>query len=66
MRAARAYRKRDKILKFEGGFHGMSDYSLMSLAPRRPGKFPAGRFPIRPAFRGALRDEMAGGPVQRP
>src|SRR5881392_4408975 len=40
MRAARAYRKRDKILKFEGGFHGMSDYSLMSLAPRRPGNFP--------------------------
>src|ERR1700738_4324579 len=35
MRAARAFRKRDKILKFEGGFHGMSDYSLMSLAPKR-------------------------------
>jgi glutamate-1-semialdehyde 2,1-aminomutase len=30
MRLARAYRKRDKILKFEGGFHGMSDYALMS------------------------------------
>jgi glutamate-1-semialdehyde 2,1-aminomutase len=40
MRAARAFRKRDKILKFEGGYHGMSDYSLMSLAPRRPGNFP--------------------------
>jgi glutamate-1-semialdehyde 2,1-aminomutase len=40
MRAARAFKKRDKILKFEGGFHGMSDYSLMSLAPRRPGNFP--------------------------
>jgi glutamate-1-semialdehyde 2,1-aminomutase len=37
MRAARAFRKRDKILKFEGGYHGMSDYSLMSLAPKRPG-----------------------------
>ncbi|MBV8504406.1 MAG: aminotransferase class III-fold pyridoxal phosphate-dependent enzyme, partial [Alphaproteobacteria bacterium] len=35
MRAARAFRKRDKILKFEGGYHGMSDYSLMSLAPKR-------------------------------
>src|SRR5262249_10413082 len=41
MRAARAFRKRDKILKFEGGYHGMSDYSLMSLAPKRPGNFPA-------------------------
>jgi glutamate-1-semialdehyde 2,1-aminomutase len=40
MRAARAFMKRDKILKFEGGYHGMSDYSLMSLAPRRPGNFP--------------------------
>ena len=43
MRAARAFRKRDKILKFEGGYHGMSDFSLMSLAPKRPGNFP---FPV--------------------
>ncbi len=40
MRVARAFRKRDKILKFEGGYHGMSDFSLMSLAPKRPGNFP--------------------------
>jgi glutamate-1-semialdehyde 2,1-aminomutase len=40
MRAARAFRKRDKILKFEGGYHGMSDYALMSLAPKNPGNFP--------------------------
>jgi glutamate-1-semialdehyde 2,1-aminomutase len=37
MRAARAFRKRDKILKFEGGYHGMSDYALMSVAPKHPG-----------------------------
>ncbi len=42
MRAARAFRKRDKILKFEGGYHGMSDYALISLAPKRPGNFPQG------------------------
>lgn len=42
MRAARAFRKRDKILKFEGGYHGMSDYALVSLAPRNPGNFPRG------------------------
>lgn len=30
MRLARAHRKRSLILKFEGGFHGMSDYALMS------------------------------------
>jgi glutamate-1-semialdehyde 2,1-aminomutase len=40
MRLARAYKKRDKILKFEGGYHGMSDYGLMSLAPKRAGNFP--------------------------
>lgn len=40
MRAARAHRKRDKILKFEGGYHGMSDYSLMSLAPKRLSNYP--------------------------
>ena len=40
MRAARAYTGRNKILKFEGGYHGMSDYSLMSLAPKRSGNFP--------------------------
>lgn len=35
MRLARAYRGRDKILKFEGGYHGYSDYGLMSLAPKQ-------------------------------
>ncbi len=40
MRLARAHRRRDKILKFEGGYHGMSDYGLMSLWPSRPGNFP--------------------------
>jgi glutamate-1-semialdehyde 2,1-aminomutase len=40
MRVARAYMKRDKILKFEGGYHGMSDYGLMSLAPKRLANFP--------------------------
>ncbi len=30
MRLARVYRKRDKILKFEGAYHGMNDYALMS------------------------------------
>ena len=41
MRAVRAYRGRDKILKFEGGFHGMNDYGLMSMAPSQPLEFPA-------------------------
>ena len=40
MRTARAFRKRDKILKFEGGFHGMNDYALMSTSPADPQDFP--------------------------
>ena len=40
LRIARAYRRRDKILKFEGGFHGTSDYSLMSNPPRTLNPFP--------------------------
>ncbi len=40
MRLARAHTGRDKILKFEGGYHGMSDYGLMSLSPGRAGNFP--------------------------
>lgn len=40
MRLARAYTGRNKILKFEGGYHGYSDYGLMSLAPIKPGNSP--------------------------
>ena len=40
MRVARAFRRRDRILKFEGGFHGMHDYAVMSMSPQAPGDFP--------------------------
>ena len=40
LRTARAYRQRDKILKFEGGYHGMHDYALMSMSPVNPHDFP--------------------------
>ena len=41
LRVARAFRGREKILKFEGGFHGTNDYSLMSVGPRAPKAYPA-------------------------
>jgi glutamate-1-semialdehyde 2,1-aminomutase len=41
LRVARAHRGRDKVLKFEGGFHGTHDYALMSVSPRSPKAFPA-------------------------
>jgi glutamate-1-semialdehyde 2,1-aminomutase len=40
LRLARAYTGRDKILKFEGGYHGMSAEAQMSLAPSRRVNFP--------------------------
>jgi glutamate-1-semialdehyde 2,1-aminomutase len=40
LRVARAATGREKILKFEGGYHGMHDYSLMSLRPSRTSDYP--------------------------
>ena len=40
MRLARAYTGRDRIVKFEGGYHGMSAEAQMSLAPQRQLDFP--------------------------
>ncbi len=57
MRLARAFRGRDKILKFEGGYHGMSDWSLMSLAPRRPANFPR-PVPDSPGIPASAAEEM--------
>src|SRR5260370_22496379 len=57
MRAARAFRRRDKILKFEGGYHGMSDYALMSMAPKNPGNFPSA-IPDSAGIPKSVRDEM--------
>jgi len=41
LRLARAYRRRDKILKFEGGYHGQGDHVLMSNQwTDQPADFP--------------------------
>ncbi len=40
MRLARAFTGRDKIVKFEGGYHGMSAEAQMSLAPSQRANFP--------------------------
>lgn len=42
MRLMRAFTGKDKVLKFEGGYHGMSDYGLISTTPRRTTNFPEG------------------------
>lgn len=40
IRLARAYTGKPKVLKFEGGYHGMSAEAQMSLAPTREVNFP--------------------------
>ena len=40
MRACRGFTGKEKILKFEGGFHGTSDYALMSLTPPPSVEYP--------------------------
>lgn len=42
MRMARAHTKRQKILKFEGGYHGNHDYAQIGTAPRAPSNYPSG------------------------
>jgi glutamate-1-semialdehyde 2,1-aminomutase len=61
MRVARAYKKRDKVLKFEGGYHGMSDYGLMSLAPKRSSNFPR-PVPDSAGIPKSLQDEVLVAP----
>ena len=57
LRAARAYRRRDKILKFEGGYHGMHDYALMSMSPASPQDFPRPT-PDSPGIPQSVQDEV--------
>jgi glutamate-1-semialdehyde 2,1-aminomutase len=37
---ARAKTGRDKVLKFEGGWHGMNDYGLWGTVPAQPSSYP--------------------------
>ena len=43
LRMARAATGRDKVLKFEGGWHGMNDYGLWGTVPTQPSAYPNGR-----------------------
>ncbi|HTO46525.1 MAG TPA: aspartate aminotransferase family protein [Burkholderiales bacterium] len=40
LRIARAFTKRNKLLKFEGSWHGMHDYSLWGTVPSTPSDYP--------------------------
>ena len=57
MRLARAATGREKILKFEGGYHGMSAEAQMSLAPTKLSNFPLA-VPDSAGIPEAVRDAM--------
>lgn len=57
MRLARAYTGREKILKFEGGYHGMSAEAQMSLAPSKLSNFPLA-VPDSAGIPESVRDSM--------
>jgi glutamate-1-semialdehyde 2,1-aminomutase len=40
LRVARAFRGRDKILKFEGAYHGSHDYAMMNTEGQTPQEYP--------------------------
>jgi glutamate-1-semialdehyde 2,1-aminomutase len=42
MRLARGFTGREKILKFEGAYHGHHDYAQVSTTPKRESNFPEG------------------------
>jgi glutamate-1-semialdehyde 2,1-aminomutase len=57
IRLARANTGRDKIVKFEGAYHGMSPEGQMSLAPTRQVNFPQA-IPDSAGIPEAVRSEM--------
>jgi len=40
LRIARAFTGRNKVLKFEGAWHGMHDYGLWGTVPSQPSQYP--------------------------
>ncbi|MEM9223094.1 MAG: aspartate aminotransferase family protein [Pseudomonadota bacterium] len=55
IRLARAFTGREKILKFEGGYHGHHDYAQVSTAPSVGSNFPVGR-PDTSGIPGVVQD----------
>ena len=65
MRLARAFTGRDKIMKFEGGYHGMSAEAQMSLAPTKMVNYPQA-VPDSAGIPESVRAEMLIAPFNDP
>jgi glutamate-1-semialdehyde 2,1-aminomutase len=53
LRIARAFTGRQKVLKFEGAYHGNHDYSAFSLFPSKPANYP-----VAPADSGGVPEVL--------
>ena len=62
LRIARAFRKRDKILKFEGGYHGTSDYGWVSITHTTTPEFPHAAVPESAGIPKAVLDQVLVAP----
>ncbi|MEX0351222.1 MAG: aspartate aminotransferase family protein [Paracoccaceae bacterium] len=65
IRLARAFTGRDKVVKFEGGYHGMSAEAQMSLAPSKMVNFPQA-VPDSAGIPDSVRAEMLIAPFNDP
>src|SRR6478735_11952245 len=59
MRVARAYTGRDKIVKFEGQYHGVHDYALISVGPDDMSELGDADAPVRLAWGRGIPDAVA-------
>ena len=59
MRVARAYTGRDKIVKFEGQYHGVHDYALISVSPDNVADLGDADAPVRLAWGRGIPDAVA-------
>ena len=59
MRIARAYTGRDKIVKFEGQYHGVHDYALISVGPDDMSELGDADNPVRLTWGRGIPDAVA-------
>jgi glutamate-1-semialdehyde 2,1-aminomutase len=59
MRVARAFTGRDKIVKFEGQYHGVHDYALISVSPDDMAELGDPDAPVRLAWGRGIPDAVA-------
>jgi glutamate-1-semialdehyde 2,1-aminomutase len=59
MRLARAFTGRDRIVKFEGQYHGVHDYALISVAPDDMSELGDAEAPVRLTWGRGIPDAVA-------